>query len=132
MLANNSLGKDCMNRVTRFFNKLVKVVGSIFTGTSNAVIIAIETGLLAVKPYFEDALSISEWAATLTSTTVDDKLVAFAKKYSVDVSTIVVAGRDEGDIIRDLIRLVLQKLFPDAATRWLNRVIELAYSKVKP
>ncbi len=121
-----------MNRVTRFFNKLVKVVGSIFTGTSNAVIIAIETGLLAVKPYFEDALSISEWAATLTSTTVDDKLVAFAKKYSVDVSTIVVAGRDEGDIIRDLIRLVLQKLFPDAATRWLNRVIELAYSKVKP
>lgn len=121
-----------MSKIANFFGRILDVFKSIFTGTSNAVIIAIESGLLAAKPYFDDALTLSEWAASLTPTTVDDVVVAFAKKYEVDVSEIVVSGRKQGDIIRDLIRLVLQKLFPTAATRWLNRAIELAYSKVNP
>jgi hypothetical protein len=121
-----------MSKITSFFSKIIKTIGSIFTGTSNAVIAAIEAGLVAAKPFFDDALTISEWAAALTPTTIDDVVVAFAQKYEVDVSTIVVSGRRQGDIIRDLIRLVLQKLFPGAADRWLNRAIELAYSKIKP
>lgn len=121
-----------MNRVLKGFVTVIKAIGSIFTGSPNAVIAAIEKGLLAAKPYFEDALEISEWVAAFTPTPADDLVISFVKKYSVDASQIMQIGRPQGDITRDLIRLALQKRFPDAADRWLNRAIELAYSKVNP
>jgi len=121
-----------MNKLLSAFSRAARAVWSIFAGTPDAIVAAIEAGLLAAKPYFPIALEISEFAAALTPVTIDDVIVAFAKKYQVDASEIIIAGRPQGDIIRDLVRLVLRKAFPGAADRWLNRAIELAYAKVNP
>ena len=125
-----------MNRVLNAVARIGRAITSIFTGAPDALVAAVETALITAKPYFPYALELSELAAKVFTpgVTLDDAIVAFAKKVNLELNEagIIVAGRRQGDIIRDLVRYALQKAFPDASTRWLNRAIELAYAKVKP
>ncbi len=106
-----------------------KLLFKIFGGLAKKLL----EGLEPLKPYQEPAYRLVKKAAEIAKVRSAETVEQVAQMYGVQVTVDGNLTRDElGKILQAIVFAVLQRQFPEAPTRRLNRAIENALGMVNP